>query len=435
MPSSIAHGLPAAPGDAARRARLRSAQGLALAALLAAAVLAVVARWGQSRWPALGYLAAFAEAAVVGALADWFAVVALFRHPLGLPLPHTAILRRNKDRIADNLGAFIQDKFLASERIVAVIEEFDPAARASAWLAARGNAEKIGGYAVRAVGFAIRALDETRVQAFLNQYITTQLRDFDLVRPSARLLDILVEDRRYQVLLDAALERAHAALSQDEVRHALVAAIVEQIPGKAFLEPLGLDKRAGNYVLDRLLAALADLSVAVKEDARHPLRLQFDTLIADFAARLKNDAALGERLRRFQHELAQHPQVRAYFGELWVRLRAWLIADVEKDDSRLREKITGGLKNLGELLAQDPDMRAWINGQVLQAAPAIVEEYRPGIGAFIARQVKSWNDAYLVEQIELNIGRDLQYIRLNGTLVGGMAGLALYALTQLAAAL
>jgi uncharacterized membrane-anchored protein YjiN (DUF445 family) len=434
---TIAMTLPgsSAPADSARLARLRAAKRLAGGALLGAIALFALAESLQRYWAGFAYVGAFAEAAVVGALADWFAVVALFRHPLGLPLPHTAILRRNRDRIADNLGTFIQDQFLATERVISAVAQFDPAARAAAWLAQRDNATRAGGYAARALAFVLRALDEERVQAFLTHYISAQLRDLDLVRPAGRLLDILSENRRYQVLLDAALARVHETLSHEDVRHKLVESIAAQIPGKAFLEPLGLDKRAGNYVLDRLLAALAELIAAVEADADHPLRRQFDAMVASFSARLKNDADFAARIRAFQHELAQHPDVRAYFGELWADLRAWLAADLEGGQSQVRGRMVDAVRSLGELLQGDDGMRAWINTQLLEAAPALVEEYRPAIGTFIARQVKSWNDDYLLEQIELNIGRDLQYIRLNGTLVGGAAGLLLYAITRAVAAL
>jgi uncharacterized membrane-anchored protein YjiN (DUF445 family) len=319
------------------------------------------------------------------------------------------------------------------------VAQFDPAARAADWLARRDNAARAGGYAARALAFVLRALDEQRVQAFLTHYISAQLRDLDLVRPAGRLLDILTENRRYQVLLDAALARVHETLSHEDVRLRLVESIAAQIPGKTFLEPLGLDKRAGNYVLDRLLAALAELIAAVEADADHPLRRQFDAMVASFSARLKNDADFAARIRAFQHELAQHPDVRAYFGELWADLRAWLASDLEGahsgGNSQVLGRVVEAIRSLGELLQGDAGMRAWINAQVLEAAPALVEEYRPAIGTFIARQVKSWNDDYLVAQIELNIGRDLQYIRLNGTLVGGAAGLLLYALTRAIAAL
>ncbi len=419
--------------DRAKRSGLRAAKMLATGAFALAAVVYVLAKAFESGRPALSYVAAFAEAAMVGALADWFAVVALFRYPLGIPFPHTAVLRRNKERIADNLGDFIQNKFLATEHILQVIREFDPAHKVASWLSRPDNAGKAGDYSVRAMIFAMHSLDDKRIQEFVRNFIATQFKAMDLARPGGRLLEILTEGRRYQPMLDAALERIHRMLSHDSVKEKMMQAILSEIPGKMLLERSGLDKRASRYILEKLLSALENLIGEIKQDPDHPLRIQVDHAIADFAGKLKNDPAWHARIRQFQHEIAEHAEVANYFQGLWAALRAWLSADLGEQDSLIRRKIVALAASLGQRLQADKDTQAWINDQVLRAAPPVIEEYRSRIGNFIAQQVKSWRDEKFIEDIELNIGKDLQYIRLNGTLVGGLAGLLLFTLTQLIA--
>jgi uncharacterized membrane-anchored protein YjiN (DUF445 family) len=379
----------------------------------------------------LSYLAAFAEAAVVGALADWFAVVALFRYPMGIKLPHTAVIKNNKGRIAENLGDFIQGKFLATDKLLAVIKEFDPARKMASWLSSPDNTEKVGNYAVRALSFVIHSLDDAQVRTFLRGYVSTQLKEIDLVRPTGKLLDILAENRRYQGLLDQALEKIYQMLAHENVKEDLVNKIADAIPGKALLEVTGLDKKTAEFVLKRLLSALENLILSVRQDPDHPLRIRFDKAIAELSDKLKNDTAFGEKVRSLQREMAEHPEVVKYFQGLWSDFKIWLDADLARDDSVIREKIVNMARSFGQSLAADRPMQSWINEQILRNAPPIIEEYRFKIGAFIAQQVKSWNDDYMVGQLELNIGRDLQFIRLNGTLVGGLVGLTLYSGTHL----
>lgn len=421
--------------DDLKGSQLRNAKWIATGVLILVAVVFVLSRAFEPGRPGLTYLAAFCEAAVVGALADWFAVVALFRYPLGIRFPHTAVIRNNKQRIAENLGDFIQGKFLATDKLLAVIWDFDPARKMAAWLSGPDNAEMIGHYAVRALSFGMRSLDEARVRTFLWKYISTQLKEMDLVRPAGKLLDILTENRRYQSLLDLALERLYEMMAHGNVKEELVSKIAEVIPGKALLEATGLDRKTAEFVLRRLLAALEKLILSVKQDPDHPLRIRFDDAIAELSDKLRNDATFGDRIRRLQRETAEHPEVAKYFQGLWSDLKTWLDTDLERKDSVIRDKIVKAAASFGQSLAADREMQAWINEQILRHVPPLIETYRVRIGSFIARQVKSWNDDYMVAQLELNIGRDLQFIRLNGTLVGGLVGLVLYSGTHLLASM
>ena len=377
----------------------------------------------------LYYLAAFSEAAMIGALADWFAVVALFRRPLALPIPHTAIIPRNKERIARGLSEFIQQNFLTSEAVVQRIAEFRPADTLCKWLLKPDNAETVATYATRFIAYALGAVDDERVRRFLHRTITARLREADIASTVAQVLDVLTENKRHHALLDAALNGLDELLAREDTQRFIAAEVAKSAPLLKKISDwfqLDLDERAALKIIAVLIAKISD----VRRNRDHELRARFDAAVAGFIAKLKADGALRASVHRLRDEVLENPALADYIGGLWQEFRAWLSADLARRASITHERIAGMVVAFGQRLEADREIRQWIDEQILVALPPLVAEHRAKIGRFIEDQINGWQEKKLVDELERHIGSDLQYIRINGTLVGGLAGLAIAAATQ-----
>jgi uncharacterized membrane-anchored protein YjiN (DUF445 family) len=415
--------------------KLQRMKGVATGLLAAAAIVYAVAHALAPRYPWLRYVAVAGEAAMVGAIADWFAVTALFHHPFGLRfIPHTAVIPRSRERIAAGIAQFIEQNFLSVEAVVSRVREFGPARRLYGWLLAPGNAEAVAANMARAAAYLLEALDDNRVRAFLERNLTGVLKNLDVASAAAQLLDVLTENRRHHELLDAALRALDEVLSRDETRRFIAAELGRNAPLlKRFsdLLRLNLDERAALKIAEMLIAKIAEVRAA--ED--HELRRRFDAYAAGFVARLKTDEALRARVHALRDEALASPALGRYVGGLWDELRAWLKTDLASDASAVRGRASHAVATLARSLERDPDMQRWIDERILAAAPALVEQHRAAIGRFIEEQILSWQEQRLVGELERHLGADLQYIRVNGTIVGAAAGLAIAALTDLASAL
>jgi uncharacterized membrane-anchored protein YjiN (DUF445 family) len=384
-----------------------------------------VARTLEPGRPWLHYVAAAAEAAMIGAIADWFAVVALFHHPLNLRfIPHTAILPRNKARIAEGLSQFIQQNFLSSAAVVARVAAFRPAHTLCRWLLKPENAELLSGYATRLVTYALEAVEDERVRAFLGRALAARLRSADVAGAAAQLLDVLTQNERHHALLDEALAGLDELLAREDTRRFIAEEVRKSSP--ALLRVLNqvldlkLDERAALKIVDVALKKVSE----VRRDREHELRARFDGYVRGFIERLKTDPATREKIHRMRDEALDNPALADYVGGLWDEFRAWL-------PGGMRGRLPGLIVELGEKLDADPAVREWIDEQILSALPPLVEEHRAKFGRFIEDQILSWQEQKLVAELERHIGPDLQYIRINGTVVGALAGLAIAALTQL----
>ncbi|MDA8389665.1 MAG: DUF445 domain-containing protein [Gammaproteobacteria bacterium] len=422
---------PSAAGDRERvkRARLRFVRATAVALLIAAALLYIGAEALLPGHPWAGYAAAFGQAAMIGALADWFAVVALFRHPLGIPLPHTAIIPSNKHRIADNLGEFIQSRFLSPPKVIEAIRTFAPGRRLTRWLNRPDSVAHLGRLLTEALLRLAHVADDPRLRPFLIDVLQRQLSTIDGPAVIARILDMLSENRRHQILLDEALARLDAYLQHDDVRDTLVRAIARNI--EFVPSTLNLDERVGRIILQRLYGALQTLLQDVRMDHHHVLRQRFDEAVFDLTRALREDGALRRDIQHLQGELVFHPETVTAMQHLFTQIRAWLLHDLQMPQGHLNRRVAEVAGDLGRMLASHRPTQDWIDEQILKLVPPVIERYRRTLGEFIAAQLKTWSDDFLVNQIELNIGRDLQFIRLNGTLVGGTVGLLIYAATQI----
>ncbi len=411
---------------------LHRAKRFALACLLGSAVLFVAASLAPpSLWTAL--LRAMAEAAMVGALADWFAVTALFRR---IPLPflarHTAIIPRNKDRIADNLAVFVEEKFLSPQSLAGLVRRHDPAQRLSAWMAAPENAARLGGYMAQAVAGVLTLTDDRRIQAFVREALQTALGKLDLSRSLASILDTLTLDGRHQQLLDRAIVALAELLNREQTRAFIAERMVEWLQREyPKIEKLLPSNWIGEKSADTLADILDKLLTGIAEDPQHSLRQAFDRQLAGFVARLKEDPALRARAEEIKREILQGEAVNAYVGSLWESLRQWLRQDLARPDSALHAQASAATQWIGRALQEDAQLRSSLNAHLEQAIASLSPDVAQLLTRHISDTIKQWDTAELSRQIELNIGRDLQYIRINGTLVGGLIGALLFGLSWL----
>lgn len=416
--------------------QLKRSKQLALALLLAAAATFIITLFLPANFWVLG-VKAIAEAAMVGALADWFAVVALFRRvPLPLIARHTAIIPRNKDRIGENLGRFVQEKFLDTDSLLALIRRNNPAQLLAQWLNAPGNADRVGRHLLQVMRGFLDLTDDARIQQFMRRAVHRALDKVDLTQSSAMILDSLTKNNRHQALLDAAIEQLLLLLHKPGTREFIALQIVRWLkrehPVKAKVLPTEwLGEHSATLVANAVDSILDD----VARDQGHELRLGFNRAVQRLIDRLKSDPEMTARAESVKQWLKEDESLNRYIGELWQDLRAWLKRDLSSDDSRVQERVRLAALWLGETLLADEALRSSMNQHLEDAARSVAPEFAAFLTRHISDTVKSWDARDMSQQIELNIGRDLQFIRINGTLVGGTIGLLLYLLSQLPALL
>jgi uncharacterized membrane-anchored protein YjiN (DUF445 family) len=415
-----------------KKAELRQSKRLALAFFAGAAVLFVVSLFLPQNWW-VGLLKAFAEAAMVGALADWFAVAALFRR---IPIPfvsrHTEIIPANKDRIADNLAAFVHEKFLDTDSIVRLIQRHDPAQKVADWLVHPENTARLGRYLVKTAGWALDFIEDAAVQNFVRRAVHGMIQGVDLSRTAGAILDSVTRDGRHQELLDEGIAQLAKLLDNEETQAFIAQGIVDWLREEyAFMEKMLPSELIGRKGADLTVKLAAGILKRVSEDPQHPLRQRFDTFTADFIVRLQNDPALVEKGEDIKRYLIGDATLNGYLGSLWSDLKGWIKADLDKEDSMLRRRLEATGAWVGRTLAEDPDLRASLNDNLELAARGAAPEFAGFLTRHIADTVKHWDSREMSEQIELNIGKDLQYIRINGTVVGGLIGVVLYLLSSL----
>jgi uncharacterized membrane-anchored protein YjiN (DUF445 family) len=410
--------------DAERARDLRRIKLAATALLVFTAALFLVARHYESTHWAWGYVASFAAAATVGGLADWYAVVALFRRPLGLPIPHTAIIPRNHLRIADTLGEFIETNFLAPEPVEKRLGEVDFAALVADWLVEPERAAALADFVLRLLPQTLGAIEQSGLKGFLGKRIMTELERVELAPLAAGLLSAVTEKGRHQRLLDELLGALEKVLTNEETLAALRERIRKELPALFNLY------RADAYLLRKIVASTSGFIQDARADRRHPLRVEFDSFVTGFIEQLRSSQAFARRAERLKRDLLARPEITAIAEGAWESLRTFLEQDSRAPDSQIRRQLEAMLVDIGGQLARDPAIRAEINRGMVRVLADFVQSQKSGVGRFIADQVKAWDIDMLIGRIELTVGRDLQYIRFNGALIGGLAGLALHALEQ-----
>ena len=415
-----------------RRQSLRRMQWFAIALLLASlcGLLVSHAMGGLGGW---GWLRAFCEASAVGALADWFAVVALFRHPLGIPLPHTAIIPQSKDRIADSLADFVRDHFLDPATLLAKLKVLDPAQRLGTWLR---DPARVGFWVQEAQGVALglmNVFDDTRMQRATLELVVAQARRWDAAATAGEVLGLLTQDGRHNELLDAGLVKVGEYLAQDEVKAAVSQLLLKHVRKEwpkvvGMVDAVASTSKLADSMAEKLSASAPDELRDVLAQPDHPARLRYQAWLAAYITRLRDDPALRQACEDLKERALTDPAVRNFVASLWTDIKQRLQDDLADPQSAIARNLAAALGAVGERLAGDTSLREAVNEHVMGAAGQLALSLRAGVTTHISQTIKGWDDHQLVQELELSVGRDLQFIRISGTLVGGLAGLALHAL-------
>jgi uncharacterized membrane-anchored protein YjiN (DUF445 family) len=396
----------------------RVATGLLGVALLVFAV----ARWFEPAHPWLGFVRATAEASLVGGLADWFAVTALFRRPLGLPIPHTAIIQTQKERIGRVLGNFVQHHFLAKDVLSVRLGAMQVAERAAGWLADPGNSTQLARHLAVGVAQAVQTVPETEVRTLIHESAVTRLKSMQLAPLLGSLLSVVSTDQRHQVLLDEALRLGGEALqkNRDELRRRIKEESPWWVPGAV-----------DDAFQRRIESASQRLLEEVKQDPLHPLRLRFDAAFRDFVERLKSSPEVIARTEALKTDLLGHPAVEEFAAALWERARGAAERFSAETDEAALEPLARGIGAVGASLLANPERLRELDDFLIDFVASLLERYRAEVGMLISETVRQWDPDVAAERLELAVGRDLQFIRLNGTLVGGLAGLIIHTVSVL----
>ena len=394
----------------------RAATGL----LVVMALVFLAAIWGEARVPELGFVKAFAEAALVGGLADWFAVTALFRHPLGLPIPHTAIIPHNKDRLGDALASFLKHNFLVPKVVARRMQRIDVAAAVGRFLeaprlAGGGRLREAGG---RILADLLTATDDDQLGGLLKRELRGRLDQLELAPLLGQAVAAAIAEGRHLPVIDAAARWTSETLDANE---ALVRTVVRE-RSNAILRLTGLDETIATAILNGLKTLLNDAA----SDPEHPLRQRIEDGLATLAEDLQHDPEMQARVARMKTAILDNPAMAAWLDSLWSRARARMLVAARDPDSALSGSLGEATRALGAALMREERLRLVLNRLVRRTTVGAVSRYGDGLVRLISDTVRSWDAVTLTDRVEQAVGRDLQYIRVNGTLVGGLVGLVLY---------
>ncbi|WP_374727476.1 DUF445 domain-containing protein [Haloactinomyces albus] len=398
-------------------------KSVATGLLLLATAIYVLARWQEStgapEW--VGYVSAAAEAGMIGALADWFAVTALFRHPLGLPIPHTAIIPTRKNVLGHSLGDFVGTNFLSEEVVRDKLHRAEITRRAGSWIANPEHAERVTSELATAVRGAVQVLRDEDVQEVLEQTLVRKVLDQPWGPPLGRILGQVFADGSHHNLVDLVCDRAY-----DWVRdnHETVLRVVSQ------RAPSWSPRFFDSMVADKIYAEVLSFAWAVKTDPDHQMRAAVDRFLVEFADDLQHDPKTMAKAEQIKQQVLEHPEVRNLVSSAWETAKAMLLDAAEDPSSELRIRVRDGLRSLGRRLVDEAPLRAKVDGWLEGAAVYVVSHYRSEITALITDTVERWDAEETSHKIESHVGRDLQFIRINGTVVGALAGLVIHTVTQ-----
>ncbi|HJU64769.1 MAG TPA: DUF445 family protein [Gemmatimonadaceae bacterium] len=408
--------------DPVREQRLAQMKRRATGLLVVATLVFVAARLLEPAYPWLGFVRATAEAAMVGGVADWFAVTALFRHPLGIPIPHTAIIAHRKDRIGRTLGGFVQANFLSREVVASRLESLNIAERLAGWISQPQNSHRIAQHVARAMSAGAEVIRDDEVQALIERGMVNRVRKTQFAPLIGNVLALMTADNRHQELLDEALRLISRAVSENE--DAIRDKIREESP---WWIPERVDDKIHEKVVDSLERTLREVST----DPHHALRARFDTALHGFIERLRTSPEAIARVEQLKEEMLTHPAVQQFSASVWRDVKQSLLDRAERGESATPGAVEQGLVTLGNAMRNDPRLLEKVNGWIVDAALYVVEQYRHEVGQLISDTVGRWDPDATSRKIELAIGRDLQFIRINGTIIGGLVGLLLYTFSVL----
>ncbi|MGZ4511204.1 MAG: DUF445 domain-containing protein [Mycobacterium sp.] len=411
--------------DAQRRVALRRMKAVALGFLIGATVLFLACRWAQAHtnlgaW--VGYVGAAAEAGMVGALADWFAVTALFRHPLGIPIPHTAIIKRKKDQLGEGLGTFVRENFLSPPVVETKLRDAEVPGRLGKWLSEASHAARVAGETATVLRVLVELLRDDDVQQVIDRMIVRRIAEPQWGPPVGRVLATLLAENRQEALIQLLADRAFQwSLNAGEV----IQRVVER--DSPTWSPRFIDHLVG----DRIHRELMDFTDKVRRNPDHELRRSATRFLFEFADDLQNDADTIARADAVKEQLMARDEIANAAATAWKTLKRLVLEGVDDPSSTLRTRITDTVVRIGESLRDDVDLRDKVDNWIVRAAQHLVSQYGVEITAIITDTIERWDAEEASRRIELHVGRDLQFIRINGTVVGSLAGLAIYAVAQL----
>ena len=411
--------------DAERARALRRMKLVALSFLLGATVIFLLCSWAQRNDDAaawVGYVRAAAEAGMVGALADWFAVTALFKHPLGIPIPHTAIIKRKKDQLGEGLGDFVRENFMSPEVIGTKVRDADVAARTGKWLADHRNAERVASEVSTVLRVLVEMLRDEDVQQVLDRMIVKRIAQPQWGPPVGRVLNSLLEEGRQEALLQLLADRAFQwSLNAGET----IERVIER--DSPTWSPRWVDSLIG----DRIHRELMDFTDKVRRNPDHELRRSATKFLFEFADDLQHDDTTVERAERVKEQILARDEITRAAETAWTTAKRIILESVEDPSSTLRARIADSVVHIGESLRDDSDLRDKVDNWIVRAAQHLVSQYGTEITAIITETIERWDAEEASRRIELHVGRDLQFIRINGTVVGSLAGLVIYSVAQL----
>ena len=403
------------------------AQGMKVVAtglLIAMAAVFAFARAFEHQYPALSYVKSFAEAAMVGGLADWFAVTALFRHPLGLPIPHTAIIPRNKDRIGEALANFIRENFLVPRVVARRMQKLDVAGAAGRFLQTpAGEGTRIRAGASRLIADIFESLDDERLGGIVKGAVSARLRKTEISPLLGHALASAINEDRHVPMLEAAIRWTARALDANEPL------IREMVRKKAnwILKLAGLEAKLADAIID----GLRKLTVEMSTDPAHPVRIKIEEALAQLANDLQSRPETRERVESIKEQLLDNKSVSVWLDTIWQKGREAIIRAARNPDAVLAGKLGEVLKSMGGTLEKDRRIRAAINQFARRAAVGMAASYGSSIVTLVSETIRGWDARTVTARLESAVGRDLQYIRINGTIVGGLVGLILHVLDSL----
>ncbi len=409
------------PADLERRRALRRMKAVALGALVFMAVVFAISFPLQNEVPALGYVRAAAEGGMVGALADWFAVTALFRHPLGIPIPHTAIIPRRKDEIGRTLGEFVETNFLDTDVVRGKLESVGVAQKLGSWLRQPEHAERVASEAAAAASGVLNALSDDEVSDLIEDLAREHLLAPAWGPALGGWLGRVVEADAHHGAVDLAADNIAAWLASN--RPVFTGLVSKRLPS-------WLPSAATRLVDDTVYRETVAFVEAVRADPDHQARRAIDTYLARLSEDLQHESATAHRLEAAKAAVFDSPRVRALAAEAWGTAKSGLVRALGDPHSPLRARIASALVDIGERLATDDGLQRRVDARVTDAAATIVGRHRSDIASIITDTVERWDAEETTEKIELMVGRDLQYIRLNGTVVGALAGLVIFTIAH-----
>jgi len=420
-PAPAAPRVPIHKEDPNKQIQLDRMKRRATGLLVGATVLFVLSLALERQFPWLAFVRATAEAAMVGGLADWFAITALFRHPLGIPIPHTAIIPSRKDRIGRSLGGFVQNNFLSREVIAARLHGLHIAERIAKWISDPSNSNRIAHHVATGLAGTAAVLRDEDVQAMIDRAVVTRVRKTQVAPVLGNVLSLLTADNRHQELLDEALRLVTDAVSRNE--ELIRQRIREESP---WWVPEAVDDK----IHDKVVVAIENTLRQVAADPAHPLRERFDTALATFIERLKTSPELNARAEEIKEDILANPAVRQFSATIWGDTKEALTRYADRKETDPPGAVEQGLMKLGTAVLGDAELLAKVDSWILDAVLYAVEQFRDEVAQLISYTVGQWDAEETSKKIELQIGKDLQYVRINGTLVGGLVGLLLYTITK-----